>query len=124
MFKNIIEYFTKSQEIKDKRFEDFEQFHIECIKTFPIALKKRLQKKSIHVVEIDKSLEKDCGNKHSEYIMGFTNKDVLWWRENYKMDNFTIKDITEIKNKVKQECLDIIDDVPLGDVSYLDKLYK
>lgn len=116
MFDKIIKFFTKAQEIKNKRFEDFEKFHIECIKTFPNDLKVQLRKCNIKPVSVDLNLEKITGNKHSNWIMGFTSKDILWWREEYKNDNFTMLSIDMIKNKVRQECLNIIENMPIGEL--------
>lgn len=124
MFERIVEFFTKAQEIKDARFDEFEKFHLECIKTFPADLKSKLRSSSIHPIAYDPKVEKLTNHKHSEWVMAFNAKDVLWWREQYKIDNFTIIPIEILKNRVREKCLELLDSLPIGEMNdYSKDLY-
>ena len=115
MFSNIIEFFKKTEKIRDQRFNDFNTFYTECVKMFPLDLRRRLCECKINPVLPDKKHEKDSGKWTENYIMDFNCKDVIWWREQYTKDKFTFKPIDDIKKIVMKECLAIMESMPLGD---------
>lgn len=106
MFNKIVAFFQNAQKIKDERFKAFDEFHTMCVKSFPLGLRKDLAK--CHI--------KPVNNNKCTYTLGFDAKDVLWWRGRYETENFLLKPIEEIKQDVMKCCLDIIDNMPLGEL--------
>lgn len=116
MFTSIINLFNEFQHVKDNRYNDFEKFYIECIKTFPSDLKKRLNACKIMPVKFDKKLNADLDIETYRWTLDFTMKDVFWWREKYNECKFTMKPIDAIKKEVMKECVDIISSTPISDL--------
>lgn len=125
MFTSIINLFKEFQSVKDKRYNDFEKFYIECVKTFPRDLKKRLDACKIVPVKFDKRLNNDLDIETDRWNLDFTMKDVFWWKEKYKEYKFTMEPIDAIKKEVMRECIDIIDSTPISDLDddLRDKIY-
>lgn len=117
IMKKIINFFKKVDEVKDKRFKDFDDLYTELIKEFPISLRKELK---------DNPKLKPCEKKkYQDYVLGFNATDVLWWREKYKEERFLVKPVEDIRKLINEACLDVIDNLDLKETDKdIEDIYK
>lgn len=112
MFKNICKLFVNVQKRRDKRFEDFINFYEECCRTLPKEVKYKLKAMNIHPVEYDELLNKAVDKQCHTYLVSFTIADVNWFKEMYKVENFTVMPIDKFKTLIKKNILDIMEELP------------
>ena len=107
MFEKFLSLFRSLDKINEKNYNDFLDFYTAAVRDFPQLLKKRLAERKISPLDKAANLKEFHG-----WILDFTIKDILWWKNQWNLHTPVFKTLETIKAEIYDAALDLLESMP------------